>query len=251
MVYVEWLRVRGALKWTTIVLVVLFVLACIARVSVTNHGQMEGPHEMRFGYFVVFGVVVALIVATIVGAPFARENDGHLEVALTKPIDRIALALMTIGVDAAGIVGGLAIGTIFGIGLHTIFFPPWITFHFEDVIVIAIGIVAPLSWYAMLAAATASLRRGYGAILGIAWPVALVVAGLSLVEGDNSLAALIHTVFWTLSRIDPLVYMHFVGGMNNDQIAYDPTLLPKLAMLAALTVGYGILAIAQWRRVEA
>ena len=208
MTYVEWLRVRGTLKWTTIVLGILFVLACVARVTIPAHGHMEGNHEMNFGYFVVFGAVVALIVATMLGAPFARENDGHLEVALTKPVDRIGLALMTMGVDAVGIIAALAIGTLFGIGLHTIFFPPWITFHFVDVIMIVSGIIAPLSWYAMLAAATSSLRRGYGAIIGIAWPVAAIVGGLSLVDpNDNALAALIHMVFWTLSRIDPLVYI--------------------------------------------
>ncbi|HXB82441.1 MAG TPA: hypothetical protein VNU22_03710 [Candidatus Acidoferrum sp.] len=250
MTYVEWLRVRGTLKWTAIVLGILFVIACVARVTLPAHSHMERSHEMNFGSFVVFGAVVALIVATMLGAPFARENDGHLEVALTKPIDRIGLALMTIGVDAAGIIGALAVGTLFGIALHTIFFPPWISFHSIDLIVTVFGIVGPLSWYAMLAAATSSLRRGYGAILGIAWPVAAIVAGLSLVDpNDNALAALIHTVFWTLSRIDPLVYMHF--NSQDMSMTADPTWLPRLAMLAILAAGYGALAVAQWRRVEA
>jgi hypothetical protein len=250
MAYVEWLRVRGTLKWTTIVLGILFILACVARVALPAHSHMERNHEMGFGYFVIFGTVVALIVATMLGAPFARENDGHLEVALTKPIDRIGLALMMIGADAAGIIAALAVGTLFGIGLHTIFFPPWITFHVVDLIAIVSGIIAPLSWYAMLAAATSSLRRGYGAILGIAWTVAAIVAGLSLVDpNDNALAALIHTIFWTLSRIDPLVYMH----VNTEEMnmTADPTWLLRLAMLAILAAGYGVVAIAQWRRVEA
>jgi hypothetical protein len=250
MTYVEWLRVRGTLKWTTIVLFILFVLACVARVALPAHHHMEGGHEMSFGYFVVFGVVVALIVATMLGAPFARENDGHLEVALTKPVDRASLALMTIGVDALGIIAALAIGTLFGVGLHTIFFPPWITFHSVDLIVIVFGIIGPLSWYAMLAAATTSLRRGYGAIIGIAWPVAAIVVGLSLLDpNDNAMAALVHNVFWTLSRIDPLVYMHL--NFQDMNITADPTWLPRLTMLAILAAGYGVAAIAQWRRVEA
>jgi hypothetical protein len=250
MVYVEWLRVRGTLKWTTIVLGILFVIACVARVTIPAHNHMEGSHEMAFGYFTIFGGVVAMIVATILGAPFARENDGHLEVALTKPVDRTQLALMTVGVDAAGIVAALAIGTLFGIGLHTIFFPPWITFHFVDAIAIVSGIVTPLAWYAMLAAATSSLRRGYGAILGIAWPVAGIVAGLSLVDPNgSSLAALIHGTFWTLSRIDPLVYIQFEA--SDMKIGPDTTWLPQLTMLAILAAGYGIAAVAQWRRVEA
>jgi hypothetical protein len=250
MVYVEWLRVRGTLKWTTIVLGILFVIASVARVTIPTHHHMEGNHEMPFGYFVIFGGVVALIVATILGAPFARENDGHLEVALTKPVDRARLAAMTIGVDAAGIVAALAVGTLFGIGLHTIFFPPWITFHVADAIAIVSGVISPLAWYAMLAAATSSLRRGYGAILGIAWPVAAIVAGLSLVDPNgNSMAALVHGTFWTLSRIDPLVYFQFEA--SDMKVVADTTWLPQLTMLAILAVGYGIAAVAQWRRVEA
>jgi hypothetical protein len=250
MTYVEWLRVRGTLKWTTIVLGILFVLAAVARVTLPVHNHMHGNHEMNFGSFVAFGAVVALIVATMLGAPFARENDGHLEVALTKPIDRTGLALMTIGVDTVGIIAALAIGTLFGMGLHMIFFPPWITFHSGDLIVTVFGVIAPLSWYAMLAAATSSLRRGYGAIIGIAWPVAAIVAGLSFVDpNDNAMAALIHTVFWTLSRIDPLVYMHLNPG--DMSMTADPTWLPRLTMLAVLAAGYGVAAVAQWRRVEA
>ena len=112
------------------------------------------------------------------------------------------------------------------------------------------GIIAPLSWYAMLAAATSSLRRGYGAIIGIAWPVAAIVGGLSLVDpNDNALAALIHMVFWTLSRIDPLVYMHL--NFEEMSMTADPTWLLRLTMLAILAAGYGVAAIAQWRRVEA
>ncbi|MDP9025616.1 MAG: hypothetical protein M3N13_09620, partial [Candidatus Eremiobacteraeota bacterium] len=38
-----------------------------------------------FLFYMFASNIVALIIATILGAPFARENDGHLEVALTRP----------------------------------------------------------------------------------------------------------------------------------------------------------------------
>ncbi|MEO6836643.1 MAG: hypothetical protein ABI231_12170 [Candidatus Tumulicola sp.] len=249
--YVEWLRVRGALKWTAIVLGVLFVLACVGRISIMRfeHHSMA-MHEMKFAYFVLVGSVLAMIVATILGAPFARENDGHLEVALTQPAGRVALALRTIGIDVAGIVAALALGIVFGIAAHTIFWPPKVTFHVGDAIALALGIMAPLAWYAMLAAATASLKRGYAAILGVAWPVAAIVAGVALIDvRDNAMFALIHDAFWALSLIDPLAYMHIV--VTNRESAVDPAWLSRLTMLAVLAFGYGALAIAQWRRVEA
>jgi hypothetical protein len=63
------------------------------------------------------------------------------------------------------------------------------------------------------------------------------------------LAALIHTVFWTVSRIDPLVYMNFEAV--DMKMGADPTWLLRLTMLAVLAAGYGVAAVAQWRRVEA
>ena len=57
-----------------------------------------------FGDFTILGLVIALIAATILGAPFAKESDGHLEIALTKPIGRTPLAVQTMLVDCAGVM---------------------------------------------------------------------------------------------------------------------------------------------------
>ena len=250
MVYVEWLRVRGALKWTAIILGIVVVFACVLRIDALNWHHGLAMHEMKFQYFVIVGAVVAMIVATVLGAPFARENDGHLEVAFTKPVDRTGLALRTIGVDVAGIVAAFPLGVVFGIIAHTIFYPPDITFHFGDAIALVLGILAPLAWYAMLAAATASLKRGYGAILGIAWPVAALVAGLGFVDGrGDPMLTLLHDTFWALSRVDPLAYIH-LATVAEGQTVLDPAWLFQLTMLAALALGYGALAVVQWRRVE-
>jgi len=78
---------------------------------------------MSFGYFVVFGAVVALIVATMLGA--RRANDGHLEVALPSPSTGY-LALMTMASTPSHHVRP-PLGR-FGIGLHTIFFPRGLPF---------------------------------------------------------------------------------------------------------------------------
>ncbi len=55
-------------------------------------------------YYMLLADIVALIVATILAAPFAREADGHLEIALTKPISKVRYALGAIGADVVGIV---------------------------------------------------------------------------------------------------------------------------------------------------
>jgi hypothetical protein len=337
MTYVEWLRVRGALKWTAIVLVAFFVVIAIGRVwafglggdalthiarlqadpssrvtettapdgarrtiiddprervhvTIDDHGWgrkhieildrsshdhsketiIAGSIAVRtlpsgggslvvidangipFSTFAVVGIIVALVFATIVGSPFARENDGHLEVALTKPVGRAALGLATIAVDAAGIVAAFAIGVLFAILCTALFEFPLVTYDANDFFAMLLGIAAPLSWYALLNVATASMQRGYGTIVGFAWPVALVVVVLSRIHPDgNMVLVVVSDVFKGLALLDPVSYMHvsYPVEIAGKAAVTSPTQINVLA-LALLAALYGVLAIFVWRRVE-
>jgi hypothetical protein len=212
-----------------------------------------------FNYYFLFATLVAMIVATILGAPFARENDGHLELALIKPIARINLALLTIGTDFAGIVAAFVMTVIFLIVGHTIFEAPNYTYGPTDTVVIAIGLLGAFSWYGLLNAATASMKRAYGTVLGIAWPIALGIGGIAHAElGDSPLAALVHTIGSALAWLFPTSYLHFslvsgVGGSEAHRRALAASMAPQtdLVILAILALAYGALAVYQWQRVEA
>jgi hypothetical protein len=344
MAYVEWLRVRGCLKWTGIVLGALFLVAVVLRMAAMGvehdlngrlddmrrdpgsqvsevvlpdgthrttiydlvkktraviddrgwngkhivvddwsptakkdltrdwrsgvvhfrfepdrHGRgqrydvtIDGPTPLYI--YLVTGLIVAMIVATILGAPFAREAEGHLEIALTKPISRELLAVRTILADWAGMVAAFIGGSVLAIAVPAIFDMPHISFDARDSIALGAGIFAPLAWYAMLAAATTSLRRGYGAILGFAWPVAGIVVALSGISPNGSMVlTAVRDGAWALSFIDPLRYMHF--GSPTTSVAggfvTDATAARQIGILAALALAYGIIAIVQWRRIEA
>jgi hypothetical protein len=336
MTYVEWLRVRGALKWAAIVLGALFILAAIgriwafglhgdalshiariqadpsSRVTATTapdgarHTVIDDPRErvhvtiddygwgrkhievldptshehsesvvagsimvrklpagggsltiidvqgIPFSTFSVVGIIVALIFATIVGAPFARENDGHLEVALTKPVGRTSLGLATIAVDAAGIVAAYALGCAFAIVCTALFEFPRVTYDAGDVLPTLLGVVAPLSWYALLNASTASLKRSYGTVIGFAWPVALLIVGLARIHPDgNLLLTLVRDVFKVLAVIDPVSYMHAAYPVETDgKSVVTASTQINLLGLTLLAVVYAGLALFQWRRVE-
>jgi hypothetical protein len=352
--YVEWLRVRGCLKWTAIVLAVCVALVLFARfsfldirphmagfsgvfiadkdlaefertsiethstlpdgtsrtvldnpgmgirVTIDDHGywgkhveifEKRPPHgvvskKISFGdihaqrimlpqgslvkidegalvpedlnYYFVFAALAAMIVATVLGAPFARENEGHLETAFTKPISRTQLALQTVGADLGGIAVAWVMTVVFLIIGHTIFEAPNYVYGPTDTVAIAIGLLAAFAWYALLNAATASLKRAYGAVLGIAWPVALGIGGLSHAPlGDTPIAALVHWITSTLNWVFPTKYLHFnfiVGmGSESHRAAAAASMSPEanIAILAVLALVYGALAIYQWRRVEA
>jgi hypothetical protein len=351
MTYIEWLRVRGCLKWTGIVLVACVALVLFTRftfldirphaagfsqiylggknlaqfernssetqtklpdgttrttidnpamgvhVTIDDHGywgkhveifQKTPPKDVHanridfgdihgertmvpggslikidegalvpedIGYYFLFAALAALIVATILGAPFARENEGHLELALTKPIARVNLALQTVAVDCAGIAIAWAMTVAFLIVGHTIFEAPNYVFTAGDTLAAAIGLLAAFGWYAMLNAATASMKRSYGGVLGVAWPIALGIGGISHARlGDTPLANAIHAVASAIARLFPTSYAHFtfmtgMGSEEHRQALAAPQ--NDLAILAVLALVYGALAVYQWQRVEA
>lgn len=208
-----------------------------------------------FSYYAAISTFVALIIATILAAPFARENDGHLEIALTKPIGRAALALETIGVDLLGILAAWVLTVVFLIVGHSIFEAPHLAFVPGDVTIIVLGLVGVTAWYAMLCAATASLRRAFGIVLGLAWPVSAVIVLLAkLPLGGTVIGQIVHAIATPLAWINPFFYLHFgpavtVDGRPHGSLAVSPAYeLPALAILAIV---YLALAVWQWRRVEA
>ncbi|MBV8154237.1 MAG: hypothetical protein JO029_09815 [Candidatus Eremiobacteraeota bacterium] len=215
---------------------------------------VDSTGETDFLAYIVSGVCIAMIVATCLGAPFAREADGHLEIALTKPIGRERLALATIATDATGILIALVCGIAFALLVHLLFEVPAIAFGARDAIALGVAIAAPLAWYAMLAAATASLPRGWGAVIGLAWPVAAVVLGLGHLEPNgNALVALVRDAAAALSFLVPLQYMHFGTASAQSAIGgeFAESGIFKIAMPALLAVAYSALAVLQWRRLEA
>jgi hypothetical protein len=116
----------------------------------------------------------------------------------------------------------------------------------------AVLFVAPVAWYAALNAATASLKRGYGAVLGFAWPIALVIYALSrLPLPDTPVGHVFHTIFWSVSRIIPTTYALLSFSDKNTPSAEDIAYPERVIILTGLMLIYGALTLVQWRRVEA
>jgi hypothetical protein len=138
---------------------------------------------------------------------------------------------------------------------HIVQYAPNYTYGPRDTEVIVLGFAGVLAWYAMLCAATASMRRAYGVVLGISWPVASLVAVLARTDfGDSPMAQLVRWGVTPLSWIDPFNYLHFgpaftVNGSPAGSMAVS--LQSELPALLLLSLVYVALAIVQWRRVEA
>jgi hypothetical protein len=196
--------------------------------------------------------VVALIVATVLAAPLAREIDGHLEIALTKPVSRIRYALGAIAADVAGIVAAAALTVLACYLCELVFGSYRVDVSGVNARAMLMGIAMPAAWYALLCAATTWFSRSYGAVLGFAWPVAIIVGVLTVIQPSTPLTLFIHDVGWTLSRLDPLTYVSLSTHVEESGPDTAAASFPmRFGMEILLFAAYAALALLRWERVEA
>jgi hypothetical protein len=203
-------------------------------------------------YYMVLADFMALIVATVLAAPLAREADGHIEVALTKPCSRVRYALGAIGADVTGIVSASVMTVIAFYICQLLFESGRLDFSGINMNAIAIGIAMPLATYALLVALTTWMNRAYIAVLVAFWPICALVGLLTLLHPVNSLALFIHDVAWWISRLHPLSYVEFATPNSDGTFAYTSANFGlRLSIEVLMFLVYGAFAIWQWKRVEA
>ena len=189
------------------------------------------------------------IVATIFGLALSRENDGHLELAWTKPTTRESYALGAIACDVAAIVAtacAVLVTVVAVLGIYGGY--QYIRSDEHTLPTIIFGIVFALSFYGVVLAMTSSLRGG-GLVLGILWPACSILPGLVRIEWMQ-----LGTVARTLNTINPIAYLYAFCTSPDATRIY--TLMPNgLALQILIPCGLFVLGIAlslvQWRRLEA
>lgn len=218
----------------------------------------EDMHGANLPVGVLFAIasVIALVAATMLGGVLAKENDGHLELAWTKPVSRERLALASISTDIATIVLAHLMAIVLIVLVCAMFVWPKFYANSSTPVIVAIALLGPIAWYACLTAFSASLKRGLGMVVGLGWLAAIVVPGVAsgTVNSASDIGRTIHTIFQALAYIDPIAYMSFHGDFGRGGIAFHTaggSLGFSASMLAVLSIVYIALAVLQWRRVEA
>jgi len=203
-------------------------------------------------YYMMLADFVALIVATVLAAPLAREADGHLEVTLTKPVPRARYALGAIGADVVGIVAASFLTVLALYFCQVLFESARLDFTGINSRAILMGLACPLAWYAMLCAATTLLHRSYIWVLVFTPAIAIVVGALTLITPTSVVALFIHDVAWVISRLDPLAYVSVPQPDEHGQLDYNgSSFFLRLSLQVLFFVVYSALAIWKWQRVEA
>ncbi|MDP9019019.1 MAG: hypothetical protein M3N19_11965 [Candidatus Eremiobacteraeota bacterium] len=198
-------------------------------------------------YLLIAGMIAAIF-ATIIGGSLSKENDGHLELAWTKPISREAYAATVFAVDAVGIVvaGALMLLTLAACTAIAIGMPQF-TADSGTLPTALKALLFPLAWYGIGQLLTASMRRGGGIVVGLMWVAALMIP--AMLAFDN---AFVRTVLRAVDTLNPMAYF---GQFSMPGIP-SPTLLAHnatsdIAALFALTIIAAIASLLQWRRLEA
>lgn len=212
--------------------------------------------DVGLGILFAISCVIGLVTATMLGGVLAKENDGHLELAWTKPVPRDRLALASIAVDMVTIVVSQL--ATFVLTLIVVLMFVWPHFYVNALTpwVVGLALLAPLAWYACLTAFSASLKRGLGLVCGLGWLAALMVPSIAAATSRSSsdLGITIHAIFQSIAYIDPISYVSFHGSIESSGLQMRTvagSIEFSVLMLLVLTVVYATLAVLQWRRVEA
>lgn len=213
--------------------------------------------QIPFGILFATSIVMGFIVASLLGGVLSKENDGHLELAWTKPISRERYAVAAFAIDIAAIILSQIFWVATALVCMMLFFAPGVTFEENAGLHTAITVLGSIGWYAALTGWSASIKRGPGIVIGLGWLFATIVPGIAdALKGSTiPLISAIYAVLHGLSYLDPLAYisLHVTSSsMSGAAVgALQLSLATSCIALAALIVFYLAVAVAQWRRVEA
>jgi hypothetical protein len=273
MAFVEFLRVRNALKIFAIIVacIVLSVDFSIWYGIQHSHGlhhhfhgtlqesdsspqQITSLSDLHFDIplSIILGTAgfAAMIFATIVTTSFNREN-GRGGFAFTKPISRERLGLTYIGIDLAAMATAFAFVVALGF-VSLAFFGIAGKVRIDPLAfdIAADGFGAAFMWYALLQAVTAMRVSGGGLILGLSWPFFLLALGM---YNFDLFGPIFHAAVAAVDLLNPLAYFGFSSHSDeNVQLTNIFGFSPAtcIAITWSVAVAACGVAIAGWKRLE-
>ena len=226
--------------------------ADVANVSIkqTRHGKLMTTilsyHRIPLDYALGIAAVFVAIFSSILGLSLSHENDGHLELAWTKPIRREGYAGTVIAVDVLAMLVLLAITVALIVVILAMFgLAKLIVADRSTLLTLAFAIAYIVSFYALVMAVTASLRRASAVALAILWPVALILPGLTEVKWLN-----IGLIVRVIDTINPVAYFYSLSSTSSHTLL-PPGIGYSIAAMAVITIAGVVASLAQWRRLEA
>jgi hypothetical protein len=240
--YMPYLRVRRAVLIYVCVAAGITLVAVALRLWPGAHVTIGDAAEHSYVDVAMLGAGAAALVgglATVLGLNLAAENEGHLELAWTKPVSREGYALGVFAVDIGAIAACIVFTALCGAIVVDVFsgFQAIAASTGDDLLRTFAFCGLPLLVYAWIAAMSASLKRNRGAVAGLFWPLMLAVGLLQSVR-----IPAVHVAASALNLINPLsIYTSGAGRLPSLWTFAWGWLIAAILLAAAL---------AQWRRLE-
>ncbi len=216
----------------------------------TTTAHHDNAIPLRTLFFIAAFFVA--IFGSVLGLSLSRENNGHLELAWTKPLRREGYAATIIAVDTCAMLALMAITIgIIVVTLAMFGLSGQVVTDQGTVAAILFSVLMALSVYSIAMAATASLRRSGAIALAILWPIGLILPELNTVKWLN-----IDAFARVVDTLNPHAYFHAAYGLAGTADTRFMTLVPSgvgysIAAVAMLTLATLLAAMVQWRRLEA
>jgi hypothetical protein len=178
--------------------------------------------------------------ATVLGLNLAAENEGHLELAWTKPVSREGYALGVFAVDIAALAACILFTAACAAAVIDIYagYQAVAPSAGEALLRTLAFCGLPLTVYAWVTALSASLKRNRGTVAGLFWPLMIALAAAESVP-----VPAVRVVASTLDLLNPLA-IYYTSGSDAAASLWSFAwgwLISALLLTAALV---------QWRRLE-
>jgi hypothetical protein len=182
--------------------------------------------------------------ATVLGLNLAAENDGHLELAWTKPVSREGYALGVFAVDIAAMAACILFTALCAAVVVDVYAGYQAVVFGESAALLSTFAFCglPLLVYAWIAALSASLKRNRGTIAGIFWPLMIVLGLLQSLP-----VPAVHGVVSTLNLLNPIAVFTAISTPNGNGPGPSVWTFAWGWLIAALLL---TAALFQWRRLE-
>jgi hypothetical protein len=250
--YMPYLRVRHA------VLVYAYVVIGISLAAIALHFwpravRIEG-HErvlhVAVSDFVAAGAAFVGGFATVLGLNLAAENDGHLELAWTKPVSRGGYALGVFAVDIAAMAACIAFTAVCAAVVVDVYFGyQAVTLTDGHALLKALAFCGlPLCVYAWIAALSASMKRNRGAVAGLFWPLMFLLSALPLLPIPP-----VHVLASAIDIFNPLAIFSTTNSSVQVGLVSTNAGPPSIWTFAwgwAVAALLLTAALFQWRRLE-
>jgi hypothetical protein len=263
--YMPYMRVRRAVLMYFYLVLGVSMVAVALRFWPGAVPTDAGDHLARAVHLELSMLVAAAAAlvggfATVLGLNLAAENDGHLELAWTKPVSREGYALGVFAVDIGAMAACIGFTTLCAALVFDVY---------AGRQAVALGLAGdlvrslafcglPVCVYAWIAASSASLKRNRGVIAGLFWPFMFVLSLLPLLPVPS-----IHAAASVLNLFNPIAIFSASSSSAPQSITVDAGASSQSIIVAAgasslwlYMWGWGVAALLlcaatfQWRRLQ-